>query len=113
MPTPAEIASCRPPDVPDLGYAPVPDIFKLPEGLSFGPCSGVAVTAAGNLLVFNRGEHALLEFDADGTFIKTWGGEGTGPGQFNVPHSIVVDPDGLLHVADTLNWRVQKLVKHS
>ena len=32
-----------PENAPDLGYKPVPEAFRLPPGLNFGPCSGVAV----------------------------------------------------------------------
>ena len=196
-----------PAKVPDLGYRPVPDIFKLPPGVNFGPCSSVAVTRKGNLLVFNRGARALMEFDgrgrylrslaegvftlphglrvdaedniwatdtgshivvkmdakgrirmvlgvkgsaqewhpaghlrcfnepndvafgpggeiyvsqghgkgesrvlkfdADGNFVKTWGGEGAAPGQFRVPHSIITDASGNLYVADRSNQRIQ------
>jgi sugar lactone lactonase YvrE len=193
--------------VPDLGYVPAPDPFRLPRGLTFGPCSSVAVNSRGNILVFHRSARALLEFDGrgrflrsladgifanphglrvdaedniwatdtgshivvkldargrvlmvlgvkgnagewhqaghlrafnepndvafgrggeiyvtqghgkgesrvlkfapDGEFIGTWGGEGAGPGRFNVPHSILADAAGLLHVADRSNQRVQ------
>jgi DNA-binding beta-propeller fold protein YncE len=193
--------------IPDLGYAPVPDIFQLPPGTNFGACSSVAINAKGHIFVFNRGKHVLMEFDgegkyirsladgmfsnphglridaegniwatdntlhivvkmdpngrvlmvlgikgvskewhayghlrcfdepndvaigrageiyvtqghgkgesrvlkfdADGNFLKTWGGEGTGPGQFNVPHSIVIDDKSLLHIADRSNERIQ------
>jgi streptogramin lyase len=194
-------------DVPDLGYKPVPDVFALPPNVNFGPCSGVAVNSKGNILVFNRGKHVLMEFDrsgqylrsladgiftnphglrvdaddniwatdnvshivvkmdpdgrilmvlgipgrkqewhdfghlrcfdepndvafgangeiyvtqghgkgesrvlkfdAQGNFLMTWGGEGTAAGQFNVPHSIVVDDAGLVYVADRSNERIQ------
>jgi len=57
--------------VPDLGYKPVPDVFKLPPGLNFGPCSSVAVTSKGNLLVFNRSAHALMEFDGKGKYLRS------------------------------------------
>lgn len=192
---------------PDLGYAPVPDIFKLPQGANFGACSGVAVNSKGHIFVFNRGKQVLMEFDGDGgyvrslaeglfthphglrvdaedniwatdgvlhivvkmdpdgrvlmvlgvkgrarewhefghlrcfdepndiafgaageiyvtqghgkgesrvlkfdaegNFLATWGGEGAGPGEFNVPHSIVIDGKGLLHIADRSNERIQ------
>ena len=49
--------------VPDLGYQPAPDPFKLPPGMNFGPCSGVAVNSKGHILVFHRSARALLEFD--------------------------------------------------
>lgn len=194
-------------DVPDLGYNPVPDIFELPPGINFGPCSSVAVNSKGHILVFNRSAQALIEFDAngkyrstlaagfftlphgmrvdaedniwatdigshivvkmdprgrilmvlgvkgrasewhqaghlrcfdepndvafgpageiyvtqghgkgesrvikfdaDGNFITTWGGEGTGPGQFNVPHSVMIDGRGMVYIADRSNQRIQ------
>jgi sugar lactone lactonase YvrE len=194
-------------NVPDLGYRAVPDIFRLPEGMNFGPCSAVAVRENGNILVFNRSEHALMEFnhagnylrslargifdnphglrldaqgniwatdtvahivvkmdsegrirmvlgvkgratdwhqaghlrcfnepndiafgpkgeiyvtqghgkgesrvlkfDADGTFLATWGGEGTAPGQFNQPHAVITDRQGLVYIADRSNQRLQ------
>jgi len=196
-----------PENAPDLGYRPVPDVFKLPPGVNFGPCSSVAVNSKGNILVFNRsaralmefngggkylrdlaqgvftlphglrvdaedniwatdtgshivvkmdptgrilmvlgikgntnewhpaghlrcfnepndvafgpageiyvsqghgkGESRLLKFDAEGNFLKTWGGEGAAPGQFKQPHSIVTDAKGHLYVADRSNQRIQ------
>lgn len=194
-------------NVPELDYRVVPDIFRLPEGMNFGPCSAVAVRANGNILVFNRSEHALMEFnpegmylktmcrgifdnphglrldtrgniwatdtmahivvkmdaagrilmvlgvkgratdwhqaghlrcfnepndvafgpkgevyvtqghgkgesrvikfDADGTFLTTWGGEGKAAGQFNQPHAVIVDDRGLVYIADRSNQRLQ------
>src|SRR5262249_10616926 len=38
---------------------------------------------------------------------KWWGGKGTGPGEFNVPHSIAIDSKGRLYVADRSNNRIQ------
>jgi hypothetical protein len=38
-------------NIPDLGYMPVPDIFKLPAGVNFGPCSGIAINAHNHILV--------------------------------------------------------------
>ena len=35
------------------------------------------------------------------------GGKGTGPGQFNMPHSIAIDSKGRLYVADRSNNRIQ------
>ena len=192
---------------PPLGYEPVPDIFKLPVGTNFGACSSVAVNSRGHIFVFHRSAQALMEFDAEGTylrtlvqgvftrphglridaqdyiwatdgasnivvkmdpngrfvmvlgvkdstaewhqaghlrcfdepndiafgpdgeiyvsqghgkgesrllmfdpdgrFIKTWGGEGSAPGQFRVPHSVLTTADGQLFVADRSNQRIQ------
>ena len=49
----------------------------------------------------------MLKFDPDGTFIKTWGSKGKGPGQFDLPHSLVFDAQGLLYIADRNNARIQ------
>ena len=195
------------PDVPDLGYEVVPDVFDLPQGMNFGECSGVALNSKGHIFVLNRGKHGLIEFDGDGhfirtlcdglfvrahglridaedniwatdvgshivvkldrrgrilmvlgargraaewhpyghmrcfdepndlafglsgeiyitqghgkgesrvmkfapdgSFIKTWGGEGKEAGQFQCPHSIITDDKGLLYIADRSNQRIQ------
>lgn len=192
---------------PPLGYEPVPDIFELPAGMNFGACSSVAVNSEGHIFVFHRSAQALLEFDAngkylrslaagvftrphglridahdhiwatdggsnivvrmdpngrivmvlgvkdstgewhpaghlrcfdepndvafgadgeiyvsqghgkgesrvlmfdaDGRFVRTWGGEGSAPGQFRVPHSLVMTAQGELFVADRSNERIQ------
>jgi sugar lactone lactonase YvrE len=49
----------------------------------------------------------IVKFTKDGTFIKAWGKKGTGPGEFNLPHSIVFDSRGRLLVADRSNKRIQ------
>jgi DNA-binding beta-propeller fold protein YncE len=50
----------------------------------------------------------VVQFSKDGKFIKIIGGtKGTEPGQFNLPHAVVVDSKGRLIVADAENSRVQ------
>ena len=49
----------------------------------------------------------VVKFDKDGKFIKTWGSKGTGPGQFNLVHSIDIDKNRRLYVADRDNSRIQ------
>ena len=47
-------------------------------------------------------------FTRDGQLIKSWGQPGkTAPGQFHLPHSVLVDPDGKVYVCDRTNRRVQ------
>jgi len=76
-------------NVPDLGYRVVPDIFRLPEGMNFGPCSAVAVRASGNILVFSRNEHALMEFNPEGMYLRS-----LGRGIFDNPHGLRLDAQG-------------------
>jgi hypothetical protein len=39
--------------------------------------------------------------------VKSWGAHGTGPGQFNTPHAIVVDRNNQIYVGDRGNRRIQ------
>lgn len=67
---------------------------------------GLAVTDDA-LYVVDSQAHAVLVFGLDGKLQFTFGGRGTGPGQFNYPTGIAVDGRGHLLVSDTLNCRVQ------
>ena len=68
--TPAWTQSVGP---PALDYVAVADGFKLPPGMTFGGVSGVAIDAKGHIFVLHRGPGPLMEFDADGTFIRALG----------------------------------------
>ncbi len=73
----------------------------------------VAIGSNGDVFVVQghtpgpKGDPRVLKFDRDGRFIKSWGGKGSGPGQFQVAHAIEIDRQGLLWVADRENQRVQ------
>jgi DNA-binding beta-propeller fold protein YncE len=54
-----------------------------------------------------KGEPRVLRFDQKGTLVASWGQRGSGPGQFDIAHSVVVDAKGLVYVADRQNRRVQ------
>ena len=49
----------------------------------------------------------ISKFTKDGTFVKSWGKLGSGPGEFRTPHSLVIDSRGRLFVADRGNVRLQ------
>ena len=89
---------------PDLGFAPVANTVKLPDGITMGAPSGVAVTAAGHLIVFNRGPFPLLEFDKDGTFVRK-----IGEGSYVRPHGFKIDKAGNLWVTDVNGHTVTKM----
>ena len=46
-------------------------------------------------------------FTRDGQLVKSWGTPGKAEGQFHLPHSLAIDPDGKLYVADRANQRIQ------
>jgi DNA-binding beta-propeller fold protein YncE len=49
----------------------------------------------------------VAKFDKNGDWVKQWGDFGSGPGQFNTPHSIASDAKGNIYVADRGNRRIQ------
>jgi DNA-binding beta-propeller fold protein YncE len=46
-------------------------------------------------------------FTREGRLVKSWGTPGKAEGEFHLPHSIAIDPDGKLYVADRSNKRIQ------
>ena len=60
----------------DHRYRPDPDWGALPAGWSYVEVAGVAADSEDNVYVFNRGEHPVIVFDRDGSFLGSWG-EGT------------------------------------
>lgn len=76
-------------------------------GLFNGPCD-VAVAANGDIFVADGHWNArVVKFARDGTFIKAWGKKGSGPGEFDVPHTIAIDKRGRVLVGDRSNRRIQ------
>jgi peptidylamidoglycolate lyase len=68
----------------------------------------VAVLPDGSFYVGDGyGNSRVAKFDKDGKFLFEWGSPGTGPGQFDNPHGVIVDPDGNILVSDRENSRVQ------
>jgi hypothetical protein len=80
-----------------------PDTFNKPSDVLIAP-NGDIFVADGH----GPGSNArIVKFSPDGKFIKAWGKEGAGPGEFNNPHSLAMDSKGRLFVADRGNSRVQ------
>lgn len=74
-----------------------------------GSPEGVAVDASGRVWVSSAGDHHVRVYSPGGTLVDTFGGFGTGPGQFDTPVELVPLADGSMLVGDYLNHRIQKL----
>ena len=89
----------------DVGEIAVGDKCAFPTlcgttDLTFGP--------NGRLFISDGyGNARILEYTAEGKRLKVWGGAGTGPGQFNIPHGIAYQGN-TVYVADRGNSRVQR-----
>ncbi len=67
-----------------------------------------AVAPGGEIFVADGyGNARVHRFAADGRYLCGFGELGAGPGQFMTPHTILVDRDGRLLIADRENDRVQ------
>jgi DNA-binding beta-propeller fold protein YncE len=87
-----------------LGEAGVPGCdeghFDGPTDMAFLPNGDVFISDG-------YGNRRVVHFDREGRFVKAWGEEGTGPGEFALPHAIAIDSHQRLYVADRNNARIQ------
>lgn len=89
---------------PPLGFTAVKPGLKIPAGMKMGAPSSVAFDKNGHLFVFNRGEHPLMEFDAQGTFVRSFG-----EGVYTRPHGMRIDADGNFWLTDVTGGTVTKM----
>jgi DNA-binding beta-propeller fold protein YncE len=72
------------------------------------PAAGeVALNSQGDIFTVIAFEHMALKMPAGGGDPLTWGGEGTGEGQFITPMWVVVRPDDSVYISDH-SGRVQR-----
>ena len=75
---------------------------------TLGSNSGLgAIDGQGNLY-FASPRHDIQVFDSGGTFLRKWGGQGIGDGQFYGIGGMAIDRQGNFFVTDPGNQRVQK-----
>ncbi len=74
--------------------------FNLPTDLALGPDGQIYITDG-------YGNSRVHLYSPDGDLVKSWGRAGDGPGEFNLPHCVRVDPRNRLMVADRTNCRIQ------
>src|SRR5947207_10621673 len=80
-----------------------PDEFNSPSDVVVAPNGDIFVADGHG----GNDNERIVKFSKDGKFIKAWGKKGSGPGEFDSPHSIAIDSRGRLFVADRTNNRIQ------
>ncbi len=76
------------------------DLFNRPTDVAFASNGDFYVSDG-------YGNSRVVQFRADGSFVRAWGTKGKNPGEFDLPHSILVAPDGRVLVGGRENRRVQ------
>ena len=76
---------------------------KVPEEITLGDCAAVGVDRQNRVYAFNRGEHPVAVFDADGNLLRTWG-----EGVFRRPHGVHMGPDDTIYLTDDGDHTVRK-----
>src|SRR5437773_11458190 len=69
------------------------DVVWIPDGMIF--------------VSDGYGNKRVVKFDKNGKYLMAWGTPGTGPGQFNTPHSVTTDRNRRVYVSDRANNRIQ------
>ena len=81
-----------------------PALLNEPTDVAVAPNGDVFVTEGHS---FSRGANRVSKFAPDGSFMMSWGRTGSGPGDFNVPHTVALDSQGRVFVGDRGNNRIQ------
>lgn len=90
---------------PEISFRVVKDFFQIPNDMFMAEAVGVALDSKGHIFILNRGNHPVLEFNSDGSFVTTFG---EGSPLFTTPHSIRFDPqDNLWYVNSAANLVVK------
>jgi NHL repeat len=89
-----------------LGRQGTPGTNDAQDG--FNRPTNVAFRANGDFYVSDGYINGrVIEFNADGEYVRHWGTRGKGDGMFNLVHDVTVDSKGRVYVADRTNERVQ------
>ncbi len=83
----------------------VPDSQRSPD-----PVDVVLDESKDRCYVIDNDNHRILVYSRDGSrYVKSWGGSGEKPGEFQFPFLAALDNRSTLYVVDVLNTRVQAL----
>jgi DNA-binding beta-propeller fold protein YncE len=74
--------------------------FNLPTDVAFAPNGDFYITDG-------YAGARVVKFSRDGKYLLEWGKRGTGPGEFELPHNVVVDSGGTVYVSDRETRRIE------
>ena len=89
----------------DFRYNFVENWAKLPSGMTFKECPGVAIDSQDNVFILTRGEEPIIVLDRDGNFVRSFG-----KGHFSADrtHGLYIAHDDSLLCSDDGIHTIQK-----
>src|ERR1019366_7137062 len=85
---------------PEPPLPPIDGLFRQPTDVAWDSDGNIYITDG---YINSR----VAKYDKNGDWVKSFGEKGAGPGQFRLPHAIVVDRNNNVYVADRSNRRIQ------
>jgi len=79
---------------------PVDGLFRQPTDVAWDSDGNTYITDG---YINSR----VAKYDKNGDWVTSWGERGSAPGQFNLPHAIVIDRNNNVYVGDRSNRRIQ------
>jgi DNA-binding beta-propeller fold protein YncE len=89
---------------PPLPYKASLNPLRIPVGINLEETPGIAINSHGHIFLFHRGARQLMEFDAEGEFIRS-----IADGLFTRPHGLRIDREDNLWITDIGSQVVLKL----
>ena len=86
-----------------IDFRPARGFVKLPDTITLGACSAVAVNSKGEIYLFHRGKQPIICLDSKGNFLRSWGDR-----WIDTAHGLRIDRDDNVWVTDIGNHQVLK-----
>ena len=83
--------------------------LRLFPGDTLEQLNGIAVNTEGQLVVTDNSGHCVYVFDKNGDCLRKTGGKGSNTGEFQYPNGISFLNDNEVLIADSGNYRLQRL----
>ena len=83
--------------------------LRLFPGDTLERLNGIAVNSEGQLVVTDNSGHCVYVFDKNGNCLRKTGGKGSNTGEFQYPNGISFLNDNEVLIADSGNYRLQRL----
>jgi outer membrane protein assembly factor BamB len=85
---------------PNPPLPPVDGEFRQPTDVGWDSRGNIYITDG---YINSR----VAKYDKNGDWVKSWGTKGDQPGQFVIPHQVVIDKDDNVYIGDRSNDRIQ------